>query len=171
MTIETCPRCGRARDDADDDAFDDDWMPIFSSTRRRENVVCPACVLPEDQAALELWLDEFDKHASQKYALGAAAAAPDDPGLRLRYRAHEHFGRLFVGVDLQRLSVSQVDHWISAWGRYNELVRLPPDDPSIHSKATELTEWLLALERCGVAPEGSAYAVAFAYGVTSADLS
>jgi hypothetical protein len=171
MTIETCPRCGRARDDADEDAFDDDWMPIFSSTRRRESAVCAACALPGDQAALERWVDEFDKHASLTHALGAAAAATDERRLPLEYRAHEHFGRLFVGVDLQRLSVSQVDHWISAWGRYNELVRLPADDPSVRPKAIELTEWLLALERGGVAPEGSAYALAFAYGVTSTDLS
>ena len=46
-------------------------------------------------------------------------------------QAHEHFGALFVGVDLQRLNVSQVDHWITRGPEYNELVRLPDADASV----------------------------------------
>ena len=119
---------------------------------------------------LERWIDEFDKRASERFALAAVASAADDRRLQLEYRAHEYFSRLFVGVDLQRLSVSHVDHWITAWTRYNELVRLPATDPSVHARAVELTQLLLSLERVGVAPDGSAYALAFAYRITSADL-
>jgi hypothetical protein len=169
MTIETCLRCGRARDDADEEAYDDEWMPIFSTTGRRANVVCSSCALPADQAALEQWIDDFDKHASRRSALQAAASTADDPATTPAYRGHERFVRLFIGVDLQRLSVSQVDHWISAWGTYNELVRLPPDDRWIQSKATELATSLRSLETAGVAPEGSADALALAYGITPSE--
>jgi hypothetical protein len=40
----------------------------------------------------------------------------------------------------------------------------------VRTRAIELTRRLLALERVKIAPEGTAHALAFAYGVTSADL-
>jgi len=170
MTIEVCGRCGRVRDDADELAYDDEWMPLFGRSGRREAVVCPACVLPADQVALEQWIDAFDKDASRASALAAAAQGATEHASELELRAHEHFGAMFVGIDLQRLNVSQVDHWITAWTQYNELVRLPDSDPSVRPRAIELTRMLLALERVKVAPVGSAHALAFAYGVKGADL-
>jgi hypothetical protein len=170
MTIEICMRCGRTRDDADDLAFDDEWMPIFGSSGRREDVVCAGCALPQDQAVLERWIDAFDKDAARKAALAAAAHTRDEPMPASVLQAHEYFGELFVGVDLQKCNVSQVDHWITAWTAYNELVRLPASDPSVRTRAIDLTRVLLALERAGVAREGTAAALGFAYGVTRADL-
>ncbi len=170
MTIEMCLRCGRPRDDADEDV-DDEWMPIFGPRGERGGVACPACTLPADQAALEKWIDHFDRQASRRFALNAAVREADDRQFHLEYHAHDLFGRLFIGVDLQRMTLYEVGRWITAWGKYSELVRLAADDPSRHRRAIELTETLLSLEQIGIAPEGSAYAIAFAYRITSMDLS
>jgi hypothetical protein len=170
MIIEMCLRCGRPRDDADEQDIDDEWMPIFGPRGERGGVACPACTLPADQAALERWIDTFDQQASRRFALDAAVREADDRQFHLEYHAHDVFGRLFMGVDLQRMTLYEVGRWIIAWAKYSELVRLAADDPSRHLRAIELTETLLSLERIGIVPGGSAYAIAFAYRVTSMDV-